>query len=127
MPEPGARVLVPLMSKKVRGIVLREHTEAVSEAFAAKIKPILSVSESAPVVAAEQLALWQWMSSYYMCTLGEVMSAALPAGLDTRLMNPPKRRRTHLTPYTGPIEPQHTLTEAQTKSIDEIERFWGSG
>ena len=127
MPEPGTRVLVPLMSKKVRGIVLREHTEAVSEAFAAKIKPILSVSESAPAVAAEQLVLWQWMSSYYMCTLGEVMSAALPAGLDTRLMNPPKRRRTHLTPYTGPIEPQHTLTDAQTKSIDEIERFWSSG
>ena len=127
IPEPGTRVLVPLMSKKVRGIVLREHTEAVSEAFAAKIKPILSVSESAPVVSAEQLALWQWMSGYYMCTLGEVMSAALPAGLDTRLLNPPKRRRTYLTPYTGPIEPLHALTEAQARSIDEIEHFWTSG
>ena len=127
MPAAGTRVLVPLMSKQVRGIVLREHAETIDETFAAKIKPILSISESAPAVSAEQLALWQWMSSYYMCTLGEVMSAALPAGLDTRLLNPPKRRRTHITPYTGPIEPMHALSPAQKKCADEIERLWTSG
>jgi len=127
MPAPGARVLVPLMRKQVRGIVLREHTEPVDADFAAKIKPILSVSETAPVVSPEQLALWQWMSSYYMCTLGEVMAAALPSGLDNRLLNPPKRRRAHLAPYDGPIEPMHQLSPAQTKSVDEIVRFWAQG
>lgn len=127
MPAPGARVLVPLMRKQVRGIVLREHTELVDADFAAKIKPIFSVSETAPVVSPEQLALWQWMSSYYMCTLGEVMAAALPSGLDNRLLNPPKRRRAHLAPYDGPIEPMHPLSPAQTKSVDEIVRLWSSG
>ncbi len=127
MPAPGARVLVPLMRKQVRGIVLREHTEPVDADFAAKIKPILSVSETAPVVSPEQLALWQWMSSYYMCTLGEVMAAALPSGLDNRLLNPPKRRRAHLAPYDGPIEPMHPLSPAQAKSVDEIARFWAQG
>ena len=127
MPAPGTRVLVPLMRKQVRGIVLREHTEPVTADFAAKIKPILSVSETAPVVSPEQLALWQWMSSYYMCTLGEVMAAALPSGLDNRLLNPPKRRRVHLAPYDGPIEPMHPLSPAQMKSVDEIERLWSSG
>lgn len=127
MPAPGARVLVPLMRKQVRGIVLREHTEPVDADFAAKIKPILSVSETAPIVSPEQLALWQWMSSYYMCTLGEVMAAALPSGLDNRLLNPPKRRRAHLAPYDGPIEPMHPLSPAQAKSVDEIARLWSSG
>ena len=127
MPAPGTRVLVPLMRKEVRGIVLREHTEPVTADFAAKIKPILSVSETAPVVSPEQLALWQWMSSYYMCTLGEVMAAALPSGLDNRLLNPPKRRRVHLAPYDGPIEPMHPLSTAQAKSVDEIGSFWSSG
>ena len=126
MPAPGTRVLVPLMRKQVRGIVLREHTEAISSELAAKLKPILAVSETAPVVSAEQLALWQWMSSYYMCTLGEVMAAALPSGLDNRLLNPPKRRRAHLAPYDGPIEPMHPLSPAQKKSVDEIERLWAS-
>lgn len=127
MPAPGTRVIVPLMKKEVRGIVLREHTEPVDGAFAAKIKPIRSVSDTAPVVSREQLALWQWMSAYYMCTLGEVMAAALPAGLDKRLLDPPKRRRTHIAPYTGPVDPMHPLTAAQQKSTDEIERFWTSG
>ena len=115
------------MKKEVRGIVLREHTEPIDPALASKIKPILEVSETAPVVSPGQLALWQWMSGYYMCTLGEVMSAALPSGLDKRLLNPPKRRRAHIAPYTGPIEPMHDLSPAQAKSVDEIERFWSSG
>ena len=127
MPAPGTRVLVPLMRKEVRGIVLREHTEPVDADFAVKIKPILSVSETAPAVAPEQLTLWQWMSSYYMCTLGEVMAAALPSGLDNRLLNPPKRRRTHIAPYDGPVEPMHPLSPAQAKSVDQIGNLWTQG
>lgn len=115
------------MKKSVRGIVLRIHTEAVEPDLAEKIRPIVSVSETAPAVSAEQMALWQWMSSYYMCSLGEVMAAALPQGLDQRLLDPPKRKRTTFKPYTGPVEPAHDLTEAQQKSVDEIERFWSEG
>ena len=115
------------MKKEVRGIVLREHTEPIDEAFASKIKPILSVSNTAPAVSPGQLALWQWMSSYYMCPLGDVMAAALPAGLDKRLLNPPKRRRAHIAPYTGPIEPMHALSPAQAKTVDSIGIFWSSG
>lgn len=115
------------MKKEVRGIVLREHTEPIDEAFASKIKPILSVSNTAPAVSPGQLALWQWMSSYYMCPLGDVMAAALPAGLDKRLLNPPKHRRAHIAPYTGPIEPMHALSPAQSKTVDSIGTFWSSG
>lgn len=127
MPSPGTRVIVPLLKKEVRGVVLREHTEPVDAAWADKIRPIIGIADNAPAVPKEQLALWQWMSSYYMCTLGEVMAAALPAGVDKRLTNPPKRRRTALELYTGPIEPMHDLSEAQAKSADEIKRLWSSG
>jgi len=107
--------------------VLREHTEPIDEEFASKIKPILSISETAPMVSREQLALWQWMSTYYMCPLGDVMAAALPVGLDKRLLNPPTRRRTHIASYTGPIEPMHALSPAQAKTVDSIGNFWKSG
>ena len=106
---------------------MREHAEPIDESFASKIKPISSVSETAPAVSPEQLALWQWMSTYYMCPLGDVMAAALPAGLDKRLLNPPTRRRAHIAPYTGPIEPMHALSPAQAKTVDSIGTFWNSG
>ena len=127
MPAPGTRVTVPLMKKEVRGVVLREHTKPIDTAWAEKIRPVLEILDTAPVVTKEQLDLWQWVSDYYMCTLGEVMAAALPGGLDKRLTNPPKRRRTVIAPYTGPIEPAHELSPAQKKSVDSIETFWTSG
>ncbi|MBR0194926.1 MAG: primosomal protein N' [Paludibacteraceae bacterium] len=127
MPSPGTRVIVPLLKKELRGVVLQEHTEPVEAGWEEKIRPILSVVDTAPVVTKEQLALWQWMSEYYMCTLGEVMAAALPGGLDKRLVDPPKRRRSTIAPYTGPIEPMHDLSPAQAKSAESIESFWLNG
>lgn len=73
--------MVPLMRKKIEGIVLREHTEPIPPEWIAKIRPIEAIIDTTPIVSAEQLSLWQWMSEYYMCTLGEVMNAAMPAGL----------------------------------------------
>ena len=46
-----------------------------------KPKSILDLLDEDPVVGEEQLQLWDWMSSYYMCSPGEVMRAALPSGL----------------------------------------------
>ena len=127
IPAPGTRVVVPLMKKEVRGVVLRPHTDPIAPELIEKIRPISAVVDNAPMVTPEQLHLWQWMSSYYMCTPGEVMAAALPGGLDKRLMEPPKRRRVTLAPYDGPIEPEHPLTPAQQKSADEIGNFFTNG
>ncbi len=44
-------------------------------------KPIISVLDDMPIVMVKQLSFWQWISSYYMCSIGEVMNAALPAAL----------------------------------------------
>jgi len=39
-------------------------------------KYVIEILDDCPVVTAEQLKFWYWMSDYYMCTLGEVMNAA---------------------------------------------------
>ncbi|BDS15073.1 replication restart helicase PriA [Aureispira anguillae] len=44
-------------------------------------KPILNVLDTEAVVTPKQFKLWEWMSQYYASTMGEVMNAALPAGL----------------------------------------------
>lgn len=79
MPPAGTRVLVPLGRKSLTGIVLAEHTQPLDERI--KLRDILSVLDDRPIVTAEQLRLWQWIAGYYMCTLGEVLAAALPAGI----------------------------------------------
>lgn len=43
------------------------------------VKYIESVVDDAPIVNSLQLKMWQWMTDYYLCTLGDVMQAALPA------------------------------------------------
>src|ERR1700746_3536382 len=73
----GCRVEVNLgKNKKYAGIVKRVHREkpALFEP-----KEILNVLDAEPVVYPEQLKLWEWMASYYMCSEGEVMAAALPS------------------------------------------------
>lgn len=115
------------MRKEVRGVVLREHTDPIDEAWANKVRPITQVVDEAPVVSSEQIALWQWMSGYYMCTLGEVMLAALPATLDKRLMTPPKRKRKAKETDSTIIETPHPLSPAQQKAADEIEKNYSSG
>jgi primosomal protein N' (replication factor Y) (superfamily II helicase) len=73
----GCRVEVNLgKSKKYAGIVKRLHNDK-PEFF--ETKDILNVLDVEPVVFEQQLKLWEWMASYYMCSEGEVMAAALPA------------------------------------------------
>lgn len=49
------------------------------------VKPIRKILDREPVVSAVQLRFWQWIATYYLCSPGEVMQAALPAHL--KLMN----------------------------------------
>ncbi|MGQ0737434.1 MAG: replication restart helicase PriA [Bacteroidota bacterium] len=75
--KPGCRVEVNLgKSKKYAGVVKRlfENKPEFIEA-----KDILNLLDTEPVVYQEQLQFWEWMASYYMCSEGEVMAAALPA------------------------------------------------
>lgn len=75
--KPGCRVEVNLgKSKKYAGIVKRLHSDK-PDFF--ETKDILNVLDVEPVVFDEQLKLWEWIASYYMCSEGEVMAAALPA------------------------------------------------
>ena len=74
--KPGCRVEVSLKNKKYAGIVKKFVTEK-PEAF--DPRPIESVLDAEPLIYTEQLALWEWIAQYYMCSEGEVMAASLPA------------------------------------------------
>lgn len=76
--QVGSRVLVQFGKKKYyTGIVERIH--ALRPDY--EIKPISSVLDSRPVVRYPQMKLWNWISEYYLCSVGEVYKAAVPTGL----------------------------------------------
>ncbi|MEP3836788.1 MAG: primosomal protein N' [Algibacter sp.] len=73
----GMRVAVPFGKSKIyTGIVYRIHENAPS---AYEAKDIQQILDDSPVVNGFQLKLWNWISEYYMCTLGDVMRASLPS------------------------------------------------
>ncbi len=73
----GVRVAVPFGKRKVyTGIVYSLHTQ---QPAAYEAKNIHSILDEHALVTAAQLKLWEWMAQYYMCTLGEVVRAALPS------------------------------------------------
>jgi primosomal protein N' (replication factor Y) (superfamily II helicase) len=75
----GQRVIVPFGKKKIlTGIVFSLHPRPPQD-YEAKL--ILELLDDAEVIYAQQFKLYQWVADYYMCTLGEVIIAALPAGL----------------------------------------------
>ncbi len=77
--EKGKRVIVQFGARKIyTAIVFRIHN-LKPENF--EVKEILSVIDHQPVVNDYQFKIWNWISDYYMCSLGEVYKAALPAGL----------------------------------------------
>ena len=73
---PGVRVEVVLGKNKKYAGVIKQITEAKPRAF--DPKEILNVLDEVAIVSPEHLRFWQWMASYYLCSEGEVMQAALP-------------------------------------------------
>ena len=83
------RVVVPFGRGRrlYTGIVRRISTKAPQRAG---LRSLLSVLDEEPSVLESQMDLWERIASHYMCTLGEVMAAAMPAQLllssETRIM-----------------------------------------
>ena len=75
----GVRVVVPFGNSKLyAAIVERVHEQPPKQVT---VKYILDVIDERPVISEAQFKLWQWIADYYMCTVGEVMAAALPSAL----------------------------------------------
>jgi primosomal protein N' (replication factor Y) len=75
----GQRAIVQFGDRKIlTGLISNIHQHPPKDYEA---KYILELLDDFPSVNETQLKFFEWMAGYYMCTLGEVMNAALPAGL----------------------------------------------
>ena len=63
-------------NKMYTGLVFNLH-QTPPEIYEAK--DILQILDEKPIVNETQLKHWEWISNYYMCSLGDVYRAALPS------------------------------------------------
>lgn len=96
--KKGIRVSVPFGKSKIYTGLVAELHHTPPEVYDAK--DIHQILEDTPIVTENQIAFWQWISSYYMCTLGEVMRAALPSAFI--------------------LESETIITKSESSTIDEI-------
>ena len=78
---PMFRVVVQFGSRKVYTAIVTEVLKTLPADTKGVIKEFLWCADTKPVLRRPQLQLWNWMADYYMCAIGDVMKAALPAGL----------------------------------------------
>ena len=113
LPITGCRVLVPLGKKSIIGIIYRQHQGELPANV--KVRDVLQIVDETPIITAEQLKLWEWLSSYYMCTLGEVLAAALPSEIID------DNYSAATTQYIQ-LSPAYLAKEAQEQLLGELKR-----
>ena len=75
--QVGMRVAVPFGKTKMYTALV--HSIHNNKPLVYEAKEIHQILDETPVITQQQLTFWQWISKYYMCTLGDVMRAALPS------------------------------------------------
>ena len=126
--KTGQRAIVQLGDRKVlTGVVVRIHNQPPKEYEA---KYILDLLDEFASVNDVQLRFFRWMADYYMCTAGEVLNAALPAGLKLS-----SESMVQVHPAFDPEETDHFLSEKEhmllrrlqqdTMTYSDIAKFLG--
>lgn len=75
----GKRVVVQFGKHKIYTALIKSITQIPPIAYEAKY--IIDFVDEKPIVNTYQLQFWDWITNYYLCNEGDVMSAALPTGL----------------------------------------------
>lgn len=121
----GSRVVVPLGKNKIyTGVVLTLHSNTPQ---GVELKSIIEVLDEQPAVNELQLRFWQWMASYYICPLGDVMKAALPGAMkpkDEEALKEKNKKRRSAEAHSAEAEtsPLSTLSPFQQQAMESIEK-----
>lgn len=75
----GMRVIVPFGRSKFYTALVYGIRFTPPENV--ELKEVIGVLDVEPIVRPQQIKFWEWIASYYQCTLGEVFKAAVPSGL----------------------------------------------
>lgn len=76
-----AEVYFGSRKKKMTGFIIKVHEEGYKPDYdESKIKEIIRLVDKEPIFNQDQVELAKWISAYYLCGLGEALSAMIPSG-----------------------------------------------
>ena len=75
--QEGVRVVVPVSSRKITGIV-SGFRELPSDVDAEKVKDILDIIDEVPIFPQDMREVCEWVSNYYFSSLGSTLQTILP-------------------------------------------------
>ncbi|MDQ3017639.1 MAG: primosomal protein N' [Bacteroidota bacterium] len=94
-----------------------------------RTKEIISVLDPEPIIREWQLKLWEWMASYYCCTQGEVMKAALPGALllsSETIITPLNTKEDDILQLSSPLYELIRIIQTKTSiNLDDLEKASG--
>jgi primosomal protein N' (replication factor Y) len=107
VPEPGARVVVPVRGARAIGICLGP---SAGGGAGTRLRDVLDIPDPEPVFSPALFDLCRWAADYYIVPLGMVMRAALPALLTGAAVPRPAQRTQRILVQRGELP---TLTERE--------------
>ena len=109
----GARVLVSFGSRKYYTGIVSNLLESYEDS-GVNLKEISEILDSNPIVNNIQLDFWNWISKYYMSSIGDVYKAALPSGL--------KIESETIVRFNENFESEINLTSNEQKIVDILQQ-----
>jgi len=107
----GMRVVVPFGKRKMyTAIVSLVHTYKPELPY--EIKDIICLLDNQPILRSPQLKFWEWISSYYMASMGDVYQAAVPAGM--------KLESETLVCINPDFETENMLSDKEQRVLDAL-------
>jgi len=123
----GKRVIVQFGKNKIYTALIKSIQTTAPEIYQAKY--IIDIVDEQPLVNTIQFQFWDWMTSYYLCNEGDVMAAALPAGLKLASETIIVLREEAADSQASVSDKEYVLIEALKKrlrlSVDEISKLLG--
>ena len=118
----GYRAEIKFGNRRTTGFIIAESNEFPADCGVEeeKIRPILRLLDKEAIFTSELVSLARWVSSFYLCSIGEALSAMLPGG--KRETDAGSFSFTEEAPDTTP----RSLSEEQSAAVEGILSSTGS-
>jgi primosomal protein N' (replication factor Y) len=124
----GVRAVAPFGKRTLTGFIINKtKTTSVKD----DIKLVIDIIDEGPIIDKDGFKFYQWISDYYLCSLGEALKLAVPYGSEVeskRKIIPDQNACTHLltkekNKSSTRVKILKTLSEKKEISLQQLQKI----